>query len=95
MYTRDVVCSKPRCGKPASYKIASPWSYGQFSELKSYGLACSDHFGDAYRDAQARSKLHSPSDEETVGEIGLYRYEKGKRDKELERLGGLEANPHP
>src|SRR4051794_22113251 len=45
MYTNEVRCSKPKCGKPAAYKIAAPWSYGQFSELKSYGLACSEHFG--------------------------------------------------
>jgi hypothetical protein len=95
MYTRDVVCSKAKCGKPAAYKIAAPWSYGSFQELKSYGLACSDHLGDAFRAAEGRSKLHEPSVEETVGEIGLYRYEKGKRDKELERLGGLEANLRP
>jgi hypothetical protein len=95
MYTRDVFCSKPKCGKPAAYKIASPWSYGKFAELKSYGLACSEHFGDAFRDAQRRSKLHAPSVEETVGEIGIYKYERGKLDKELERLGGLEANLHP
>jgi hypothetical protein len=92
MYTRDVSCSKPKCGKPAAYKIAAPWSYGKFAELKCYGLACSDHFGDAFREAQSRSKLHAPSVEESVGEIGIYRWEKGKRDKELERLGGLEAN---
>jgi hypothetical protein len=95
MYTREVVCSKPQCGKPAAYKIASPWSYGHFAELKSYGLACSEHFGDTYREAQRRSKLHAPSVEETVGEIGVYRYEKGKLDKELERLGGLEAKLNP
>jgi hypothetical protein len=93
MYSRDVLCSKPQCGKPATYKIASPWSYGKFNELKSYALACSDHFGDAFREAQQRCKLHPTSPEEKVGEIGIYRYEKGKHDKHLERLGGLdEAN---
>jgi hypothetical protein len=25
-----------------------------------------------------------------VGEIGIYRYEKGKHDQQLERLGGLD-----
>jgi hypothetical protein len=91
MYTRDVTCSKKGCGKHATYKIAAPWSYGHFAELKSYGLACADHFGDAYREAQRRSQLHEPSSEENVGEIGIYKYEKGKRDKQLERLGGLDV----
>ena len=27
-----------------------------------------------------------------VGEIGIYRFEKGKHDKQLERLGGLEKS---
>jgi hypothetical protein len=90
MYTKEVLCGKPQCGKPATYKIATPWSYGRFNELKSYGLACSEHFGDAYREAQLRFKLHPPSAEEAVGEISIYRYEKGKHDKQLERLGGLE-----
>jgi len=90
MYTKEVLCSKPKCGKPATYKIASPWNYGLFAELKSYGLACSEHFGDTYREAQGRAQLHEPAAEEAVGEIGLYRYEKGKLDKHLERLGGLD-----
>jgi len=91
MYTRNVLCSKAECEKPAAYKVAAPWSYGRFEELKSYGLACSDHFGDVYREAQHRCKLHPASGEDRVGEIGIYRYEKGKHDKQLERLGGLEA----
>jgi hypothetical protein len=92
MYSKDVVCSKPQCGKPAEYKVASPWNYGRFAELKSYGLACSDHFGDTFREAQRRSQLHQPSPDEEVGEIGIYRFEKGKHDRQLERLGGLEKN---
>jgi len=94
MYTNEVRCSKSKCGKPAAYKIAAPWSYGQFSELKSYGLACSEHFGDTYREAQGRSKEHHASGEEAVGEISVYRYEKGKLDKHLERLGGLDQKGH-
>jgi hypothetical protein len=91
MYSRDVRCGTKGCTHHAAYKIASPWTYGHFKELKSYGLACSDHFGDAFREAQRRRKLHELSVDETVGEIGLYRFEKGKHDRQLERLGGLEA----
>lgn len=91
MYTKEILCGKKQCGKPAAYKIASPWSYGTFNELKSYGLACSEHFGDAFREAQVRAHLHHPSVEEKVGEIAIYRYEKGKLDKQMERLGGLDG----
>lgn len=89
MYTKNVCCSTRECGKPAEYKVASPWSYGRFEELKSYGLACSEHFGDVYREAQKRRKLHAPSADEMVGEISIYRFEKGKHGKELEKMGGL------
>jgi hypothetical protein len=91
MYSKDVVCGRAQCGKTATYKIAAPWSAGRFNELKSYGLACSEHYNDVYREAQRRSKLHHMSPEESVGEIGVYRYEKGKLDRQLERLVGAEG----
>ncbi len=86
MYTREVVCVKPHCGKPATHKIASPWSYGKLVELKTYGLACDEHQAEVLGDARRRCKLHPPSPDEIVGEIGVYRYEKGKHGKDLERL---------
>ena len=36
-------CSSPRCGKPAVFKVAAPWSNGTSRELKNYGLACEAH----------------------------------------------------
>jgi hypothetical protein len=88
MYTRDVLCTTPGCRKNPGYKIASPWNYGKFHELKCYGLACSDHFGDAFREAHRRHQLHPTSSEEAVGDISIYRWEKGVLDSKLERLGG-------
>jgi hypothetical protein len=93
MYTRDVRCSRPGCGNHAAYKIASTWSYGKFNELKSYGLSCSEHFGDAFSEAQRRSRLHPTSSDEAVGDISIYRWEKGLLDSKLERLGGPENVP--
>ena len=40
-----VRCSLSNCHEPAAYKIAAQWSNGSFTELKSYGYACSDHLG--------------------------------------------------
>jgi hypothetical protein len=92
MYKRDVLCGSPECEKLAAYKIAAPWSYGKFAELKSYGLACEDHFGAAFRDARRRWSLHLTSPEETIGEVGLYRFEAGRHDRQLERLDSLEKD---
>jgi hypothetical protein len=80
-------CSAPSCGQPAVYKVAAPWSDGKKSqELKNYGLAC-----DAHRASQlARAQLHRQglqlAEGETLGPVGLYRLEPGRRDHELKRL---------
>jgi hypothetical protein len=87
-----VRCGYPGCQEPASYKIAAPWSDGSFSELKTYGHACSDHLGVTFREAEARRRAYQPSAGETVEEIGIYRYEQNKRDRQLQRLWGLEEN---
>jgi len=90
---RTVVgCSVPMCHEPASYKIAAPWSDGSFSELKTFGHSCADHLGKVFRDAQDRLKEYPPSPAETVGVIGIYRYDDDRRDRQLQRLWGLEEN---
>jgi hypothetical protein len=87
-----VRCSMGDCEEPATYKLAAPWSDGTFSELKTYGHACSDHLGAVFRDAEMRREAYHPTPGETVEEIGIYRYEQGKRDHQLQRLWGLEEN---
>ena len=79
-------CSAPRCGKPAVFKVAAPWSNGTSHELKNYGLAC-----DAHRDSQlALAQVHRQglalADGETVGSVGLYHLDPDRRDVELRRL---------
>jgi hypothetical protein len=87
-----VTCSAPGCAEEATYKIAAPWSDGRFHELKTFGFACADHLGEVFRAAEARRRAYTPSQGETIEEIGLYRYEPGKRDRQLQRLWGLEEN---
>ena len=87
-----VRCSLPDCGEPAVYKIAAPWSDGQFSELKTYGHACSKHLGQVFRDADLRRAKYRPAPGETVDELAIYQYEPGRRDRQLKRLWGLEEN---
>jgi hypothetical protein len=92
MPTTTVRCTAPDCREPASYKIAAPWSDGSFSELKTYGFACSNHLGTVFRAAEERQHAYSPSTGETVEEIAIFRFEQGKRDRQLQRLWGLEEN---
>ena len=72
-------CSAPKCGQPAVYKIAAAWSNGTSRELKNYGLAC-----EAHRDSQlALAQLHRKdlrlAEGETVGQVGMYKLQPGKR----------------
>ena len=86
MYTKVAQCSVPECQEPATHKVAAPWTYGTFSELKTYGLACSDHPAPVLAGAQRRHKDYAVEPGETVEEIGVYRYERGKADSQLERI---------
>jgi hypothetical protein len=90
--TSNVRCSIEECREPARYKIAAPWSDGRFSELKTYGFACSNHVGAVFRRAEARREDYPRTPGETVEEMAIYRYEQGKRDRQLQRLWGLEEN---
>ena len=68
------------------------WSDGAFTELKTYGHACSNHLGLVFRESEERRQAYVALPSETVEEIGIFRYEQGKRDRQLQRLWGLEEN---
>jgi hypothetical protein len=87
---RVVRCSAPDCPEPATHKIAAPWSDGRFTELKTYGFACLDHVRDILRRAETRWLDYEPVPGEKVYEIGIYRFEPGKSDRQLERDRELE-----
>src|SRR4051794_16840909 len=91
VYTREVLCDTPECERTAAYKIAAPWSTGSFSELRCYGLTCADHVADSLSSARRRAGGVRHSSEETVGEIGVYTYQRGKHDRQLERVKSLEG----
>ena len=92
MYRHVVNCSHPYCGEPATYKVASRWSDGTFSELKTFGFACSEHLGQVFQDAEERCLDYTLCPGEVIEEIAIYRFEPGKRDRLLQRLWGLEEN---
>ncbi len=92
MISTAVCCTHPGCQEAAAYKIAAPWSDGRFSELKTYGLSCPEHLGAVFRAAEERRQAYQPAPGETIEEIGIYKFEPGKRDRQLQRLWGLEEN---
>lgn len=92
MASTIVKCLLEGCCESAVYKIAALWKDGAFSELKTYGYACSEHLGPVFRDAEKRRREYTPTPGEDLEEIGIYRYEQGKRDRLLQRLWGLEEN---
>lgn len=92
MSATRVKCSQDGCAELAAYKIAAPWSDGSFAELKNYGYACPEHLGSVFRLAEQRRQAYQPTPAETIEDIGIYKYEQGKRDRQLQRLWGLEEN---
>lgn len=86
MYQKIAECSVPECQEPATHKVAAPWTYGAFAELKTYGLACSQHPEPVLATALGRQKQYAVEPGETIAEIGIYRYERGKPDSKLERI---------
>jgi hypothetical protein len=89
---RVVRCFEKGCPEAATYKIAAPWRDGRFSELKTYGFACNDHLKDVLRSAEARWLAYEPVPGEVVEDIGIYRYETGKSDRQLKRDRDVEEN---
>jgi hypothetical protein len=88
---RVVRCSMPGCGDPAAYKIAAPWRDEHHGGLKTYEFACTDHLAPLFRDAEVRWLEYEPVPEETVGELGIFRFVPCQGDRNLQRERELEA----
>ena len=84
-----VRCSCPNSAE-ARYKIAARWSLGDLAELKTYGLACDGCVADVYADACGKRDACQLAEGESLEAPGIYRYEPGRRDVELERLRDME-----
>lgn len=92
MYSHDVNCTHPYCSDLATYKVAARWSDGGSEELKTYGFACSDHLGEVFQEAKNRRLDYTLCPGEAIEEMAIYRFEPGKRDRQLQRLWRLEEN---
>ena len=88
MHRTEVTCSHPDCPEPAAYKVAARWSDGSFSELKSYGFACSDHLAEVFQDAEDRRLDYTLCPGEVIEEIAIYRFEPGNATASCSGCGG-------
>jgi hypothetical protein len=83
-------CYRKGCGRPAVYKLAARWSDGVTSELKTYALTCSECLPESFRASRQKQAACRLTRGETLESPGIYRIERGQRDKQLERLTELE-----
>jgi len=86
-----VLCYTAACGRPAAYKVAAAWSDGVTSELKTYGLCCSDCLPAWWARARARRGACRLAPGESLSAPGIYRVQRGSRDQHLERMSDLEG----
>ena len=85
-----LVCIRPGCDRPAVYKIAARWSDGVTQELKTYALCCAEDLPDFYRQSRAKQAACRLAAHEKLEPPGIYRVERGQRDRDLQRLPELE-----
>jgi hypothetical protein len=83
-------CYKKGCAQLAVYKIAARWSNGITSELKTYALSCAGCLPEWYRLSRQKQAVCRTTPGETLEPPGIYRIERGQRDRKLERLTDLE-----
>ncbi len=83
-------CYQKGCERPVIYKIAARWSDGITSELKTYGLTCAECLAQWYQRSLQKQAACRTTPGETLEPPGIYRIERGQRDKKLERLTDLE-----
>jgi hypothetical protein len=86
-----VRCYLPNCPREAEYKIASLWSDGMTSELKTYSLCCEECLPKAFQLSHQKQQACRTAVVETLLPPGIYRIRRGLRDHQLERLGELEG----
>ena len=79
-------CCTKDCPRVAEFKIASRWSDGVTSELKTYALCCAECLPaclSASRQKQTACRLAAG---ETLEAPSVFRLARGARDRELERI---------
>jgi hypothetical protein len=81
----------PDCDEAAEYKVAAPWSDELYQGLRTYGFACREHLRAVFQDAEVRWLEYEAVPEERVDELGVFRFEPCKGDRNLVRDHELES----
>ena len=79
-------CSTLGCGREGMFKVAAPWSYGNISELKSYGVCCEEHRAALFERAKAENAGLPSAEGEKFGTVGVYSIRPKTRDANLTRV---------
>jgi hypothetical protein len=83
-------CYYRGCANQARFKIASRWSDGITSELKTYSLCCDDCLEKSFQESVRRQTGCRLAEGETLETPGVYQLNAGHRDQELTRLVDVE-----
>jgi hypothetical protein len=85
-----VMCYAIGCPREAVFKIAARWSDGITEELKTYYLACTECLQSLFDEAMRKRDRCRLTSGETLEVPGVYRLNRGARDRRLERCTDLE-----
>ena len=86
-----MICYARGCTQEAFYKIAARWSDGVTSELKTYFLACADCRAELFQAACGKKAACRLAAGETLAEPEIFELTRGRRDRELIRIGEPKA----
>jgi hypothetical protein len=87
-----IYCYRAGCEHLAEYKIAARWSDGVTEELKTYALSCADCLPEWFRLSLQKQAACRKAAGEVLEPPGIYRLERGRRDRGLQRLRDLEES---
>jgi hypothetical protein len=85
-----VRCYTPGCPREAMYKVASCWSDGVTSELKTYSLCCADCLPARLRTSVQKAATCRTAPGEILEPPGIFLLTRGQRDQQLQRVRELE-----
>jgi hypothetical protein len=79
-------CCTTGCPREAEFKIASRWSDGVTSELKTYALCCGECLPEWLRRSRDKHAACRLATGETLEAPEVFRLRHGARDRELVRI---------
>jgi hypothetical protein len=84
-------CYTQGCPHEAAYKVASRWSDGITSELKTYSLCCAECLSGRFHASVQKQAACRIASGEILEAPGIYLLTRGQRDQQLQRLSELEG----